>query len=109
MTPYLLGVDPGLASCGLALLQLDPLRPVELAVLRTRPSPRKRSVLAAEDSMRRARELAEHLAPWLDRPGLVAVASEGQSWPRRPPRGRRGTPRPGPHPAPPSPSWPSRG
>ena len=81
--PLLLGLDPGLASCGVALVELaEPVRPVALAVLRTRPSPKRRSILACEDSMRRAAELALGLAAWLDRLGLVAVCSEAQSWPR---------------------------
>lgn len=96
-----IGVDPGFASFGWAAVELVPLgaepdrfnlepfglhqcheRVVELGVIRTEPSARKRSVRASEDNVRRAREVYAALAVVLDRHHPVAVCAEAMSYPR---------------------------
>lgn len=63
-----LGFDPGFASLGYALVELrDPsglVRPrvVQMGVLETRPSAKKRKVLAADDNLRRLRVVARAVA-----------------------------------------------
>ena len=59
----LLGIDPGLASMGVAVIETTAARPriVALDVLRTAKSPRKAGVLQSEDTTERLRALAEAL------------------------------------------------
>jgi Holliday junction resolvasome RuvABC endonuclease subunit len=78
----IIGIDPGLATCGLAVVDLTPTgyRLLRLDVFASKPSPKKQSVLAASDTLRRARELADWLSPWIN--GASAVAAERFSAPR---------------------------
>lgn len=81
--PLLLGIDPGFAALGLAHVALvgagEDL--VKLGLIRTAASPKKRSVRAADDNVRRTMELAAELAQWVT-PDVVAICAESQSWPR---------------------------
>jgi Holliday junction resolvasome RuvABC endonuclease subunit len=78
----IIGLDPGLATCGIAIVELETpySRVVRLDVHRTAPSPKKQAVLSASDTLRRARELSAWLSPWLDT--ADAVAAERFSAPR---------------------------
>lgn len=59
MHPIILGIDPGFASLGYAVLNLTPEGPevASLGVVRTKKSDKKQRVLAADDNIRRLREL----------------------------------------------------
>lgn len=97
MTTLVLGVDPGFASTGFALMRLG-ARPeddgvVRLGVIWTEPSAKKRKVLAADDNARRGRELARALHALLEEPlrgcplfvpgaRVVLAAAEAMSYPR---------------------------
>lgn len=79
-----LGVDPGFASMGMAVLRLSPSgdMPVYMTVFRTRKSDRKRRVLSADDDFRRACELANFARHAFASYQPVAVCSEAMSYPR---------------------------
>lgn len=79
-----LGCDPGLASFGLALVDVDATdeRVVALEVLRTEKSSRKRSVLAADDNVRRCRELSARLLYLVGQHRPRVICAESMSHPR---------------------------
>lgn len=83
-----LGLDPGFANIGYAVVLLNPsgtLTPVNMGVLRTEKSDAKRNSLASDDNVRRAREIHGFLRDLLrDGPhGLVrAICAETMSFPR---------------------------
>ena len=83
---FVLGIDPGLASFGLAIVALTPTEEIvhELLVKTTEPSSRKLNVLAADDTFSRARKLAELFEGHVNRMGesLHAICAESMSWPR---------------------------
>lgn len=80
-----LGLDPGFASVGFALVEIHPVREtvVKLGVIHTEKSGAKQNVLAADDNVRRAREL--FIA--LNREGawVKVVCAEAMSFPRHAP------------------------
>lgn len=80
----ILGIDPGLASLGVAVVAGIPgSRSItEARIFRSTPSAKKLSVAKADDRFRRARELAAFMAAAVAeiRPDLVAI--EAMSWPR---------------------------
>lgn len=82
----ILGVDPGLASFGWAVTDVvrdGSLAVIELGVFRTTKSATKRNVLAADDTVRRARELDQRLVELIERHGVPAViCAESMSFPR---------------------------
>lgn len=82
MDVYVLGLDPGFASTGWALLQLHPGGEtlIDAGVVRTKPSAKKRSVLASEDNVRRGREITCVLAPLVKQ--VAVVCAESMSYPR---------------------------
>lgn len=63
LSPLILGIDPGFASLGFAVLRLEAAGPevVTLGVVRTKKSDKKQRVLAADDNIRRCREIARPL------------------------------------------------
>lgn len=81
----ILGVDPGFANLGWAVLHIGS-RPelVDCGVIVTKKSNRKQPTFAASDTFRRARELSGYLE---NRAGAYLgevriLASESMSWPR---------------------------
>lgn len=58
-----LGVDPGLSTCGVAIVRVDEAHEYaeELRTITTTPSPKKRNVLANDDVFRRSREIVRVL------------------------------------------------
>lgn len=76
-----LGVDPGFASCGFAVLSLGDSEAddqvVTLGVLRTKPSSNKQRVLATEDNVRRARDLATSMRALHDCGSMIPVTHRG--------------------------------
>lgn len=79
-----LGIDPGFASFGWAIVELgaSSVRPVALGVIRTKPSPKKRRVRATDDNVERCREISEAIARLLEEHLPVAIAAEAMSFPR---------------------------
>ena len=78
MTIRVLGIDPGLAHCGLAIL--DGVTVVEAHTFVTKPSTKKQHVHVSHDTIRRARELSGRLRYLMM--GIHIVAIEGISMPR---------------------------
>jgi len=86
---FAMGVDPGFATMGLTLVQLnrDPMydEVLTLQVFRTQKSSKKQKVLAADDNVRRCRELVRYTRPWIKEQGgaeLVVICAEAMSFPR---------------------------
>jgi Holliday junction resolvasome RuvABC endonuclease subunit len=79
-----LGIDPGFASMGIAVVKVGPdtERILELAVLRTEKSARKLEVRASDDNVRRAMQLTKGLCRLIDKHNPIAIAIESQSWSR---------------------------
>ena len=82
----LMGIDPGFASMGFALVELDggiygstPISVVSMGVIRTEKSDKKQNVLASNDNFRRARELSRELRK-IPRPDVICA--ESMSYPR---------------------------
>ncbi len=83
----LIGIDAGFASIGYAILDLDSLSPnsetvVDLGVIRTELSDKKRKVLATEDNFRRAREIFQELELLYQQTQPRVLCVESMSWPR---------------------------
>jgi len=81
----LLGVDPGLAACGLAIVELGASpRVLSLTVARTGPSAKKRRLRAADDLGDRLRAIATVLYARLqEHADLVAFCVESKAIPFR--------------------------
>lgn len=79
-----LGIDGGFASLGLALVELHPTAEVlrDAWVVRTEKSAAKLGVRSADDTARRAREIAHHVGLAIVTHQPVAIAVESPSWPR---------------------------
>jgi Holliday junction resolvasome RuvABC endonuclease subunit len=76
-----LGVDPGFAALGWALVRLEASGEeiLQLGVIRTAKSTRKLHVLASSDDHRRGGELTQALAPLVR--GVTAICAEAVSHP----------------------------
>ena len=81
MNPRVLGVDPGFAATGVAVVELLPVgeRVLHLGVIRTAKDNKKRNTLAADDNMRRTREIWRELDALIAHHGCVALAIEAES------------------------------
>lgn len=83
----LIGIDPGLAACGLAVVDLDRgagARVLWLQVIRTAPSPKMRRLRSADDLGDRLRAIATVLHARLqEHPDLVAFCVESKAIPFR--------------------------
>lgn len=81
-----LGIDPGLATFGVTLVDLQPEGEavIDMAITTTSKSSKKQNVLAADDTFRRACELAEWFRVFLMNatPPMQAICVESMSWPR---------------------------
>lgn len=81
MTSLALGIDPGLATFGYALVELRPdaLHVVKMGVFRTEKTGTKAHVFQADDNFRRARDLAggllEMLAPYIADVRIICAES----------------------------------
>lgn len=85
MSRLVLGIDPGFASCGVAVVELRPQGEIirSIDVLRTQKSDKKQKVLASDDNFRRARRLSSMLMALFERnPSICAIAVESMSFPR---------------------------
>lgn len=82
---FILGVDPGFASFGVAVVQLllpkdEVIRMAD--VIRTQKVAKKQNVKAADDNSRRAQELAVNLRGLIEHWKPTVVAAEAMSFPR---------------------------
>lgn len=83
MTTYVLGIDPGFASIGYAVVRLgQTLDVVRAGVIRTQKSSAKRNVRASEDNLERAKEIAEEIQGLLRDFDVKLVCAETMSYPR---------------------------
>jgi Holliday junction resolvasome RuvABC endonuclease subunit len=84
--PVLVGIDPGFASVGLAVVELRASNDhvVAVKVLRTEKSSAKKNLLASDDNLRRAREISCELRKVLfsDDYQVVGICAESMSFPR---------------------------
>lgn len=78
----ILGIDPGLATFGWAIIDPHIRKIVDMGCFVTEPSPKKRRILAADDLMRRARELSRNVHSLCARFGPNIFAAEQLSHPR---------------------------
>jgi crossover junction endodeoxyribonuclease RuvC len=87
---FVLGLDLGLATCGVAVIDLgiwtghvyEHDRVVTFDVITTEASAKKRNVRATADNVRRIRELHDGLLKHVSRRLPVLICAEEQSWPR---------------------------
>jgi len=79
-----LGMDPGFASLGWAVLSLDgdAVQLVAMGIIRTKKDTRKQSVLASDDNLVRAREISRALQALCDKHRIAVICSESMSYPR---------------------------
>lgn len=77
-----LGVDPGFAKCGYAIVDVQPYKEVveETGVITTVPSPKKLHILSTDDNVRRLREISCALETQMTEAQVVCC--EAMSWPR---------------------------
>jgi Holliday junction resolvasome RuvABC endonuclease subunit len=82
----ILGIDPGFASIGWAVVEsndeLDTLDVVGAGVVRTKKAKAKQRVLAADDNFRRAGEIGRALGRIMLEHRVDAVCAEAMSFPR---------------------------
>jgi crossover junction endodeoxyribonuclease RuvC len=84
VSSLILGVDGGLATCGLALAAIrndGSLDLLKVATVRTTKSAAKRGVYASDDNVRRCRELAAELHCFVYG-SLALICAEAMSFPR---------------------------
>lgn len=81
---HVLGLDPGFANIGIAVVRIDGDRmvPVYLDVLRTSKSDAKRQVRASEDNFDRAKDIAATLRELAVRYDVRMLTAETMSFPR---------------------------
>jgi len=84
MPVTLLGLDPGFASIGWAVVEESGSRPVikAMGVIRTEKSDKKQKVLASDDNFRRARELAREIRALVSTYRVDVLCAESMSFPR---------------------------
>lgn len=89
MTPkqaYVLGIDPGFASIGYAIVAIGPDAdrdcPVKMGLIKTSKSSAKRNVRASEDNLDRAKEIAAELQKLLTLYPATLICAETMSYPR---------------------------
>lgn len=81
---YVLGIDPGFANIGCAVLRLTPTSevPVLMEVIRTSKSAAKRNVRASEDNLDRAKEITAELLRLIAAYDIRLICAETMSFPR---------------------------
>lgn len=81
---FLLGIDPGFANLGYSILELTASwKKLQVAgVLCTEKSDKKRKVLAADDNVRRARQIAAVLENLVQTNSVSVICAESMSFPR---------------------------
>lgn len=81
----ILGLDPGYASCGWALLDMSGVRPMALAsgVIRTKGTTGQ-AVRKCDDNVRRLQHIAGEMLALHQKYDFILIAAEAQSWTRHP-------------------------
>lgn len=81
---HVLGIDPGFASVGCAILKLTPQGevPILMEVIRTEKSAAKRNVRASDDNLERAKEIVTHLRRLVTTFDVRIICAETMSFPR---------------------------
>lgn len=81
---YVLGLDPGFASVGYAVVRItrDSEQPVKLGIIRTEKSSGKRNVRASDDNLERAKEIAAELQAIVRQYDVKLICAETMSYPR---------------------------
>lgn len=83
---YILGIDPGFASVGVAVVALGDTPandcPIKLDVIRTKKADTKRKVRASDDNLGRAKEIAAELQKILTLYPASLICAETMSYPR---------------------------
>jgi len=76
------GLDPGFSNLGFAVVELtaDEESLLELGVITTKKSAKKKRLFEADDSVRRMREINSVLARLFWEPRATIICSERQSW-----------------------------
>ena len=72
-----LGIDPGYASVGWAVMDLAPLAVVDAGLIRTERSAKKLRILVSDDNMNRARHVARLLLALVNAHRPIAICTEG--------------------------------
>lgn len=80
MPVTILGIDPGFASLGLAIVQVWPSggpRPLveRVEVVRTEKATKKRAILSSDDNVQRGRKLAREFAGWVSIAHVIGAES----------------------------------
>lgn len=79
---YLLGLDPGFANTGYAVVRIAPTSKVEAAgVLVTKKSDKKKKILSTDDNFSRAKAISLFLSNLLDTWDIALVCAESMSFP----------------------------
>ena len=82
--PIVLGLDPGFGKCGYCLFEVDKVpgddTVLELGVIKTKKSAKKRKILAADDNLDRAGDISKKL--WKLSREASAICAESMSFPR---------------------------
>lgn len=83
---YILGIDPGFASVGYAVVAMgaEPAQdsPIKMGVIRTQKADGKRKVRASEDNLERAKEISKELQTILTLYPASLICAETMSYPR---------------------------
>jgi len=81
---YVVGIDPGMAAVGIAVVEIWPDGEVvkDLAVIRTVPSAKKRHILTRDDNVRRAQEIATAIGRRFTAYPVRVICAEAMSFPR---------------------------
>lgn len=77
-----LGLDPGWANIGYAIVNLVPFTPVRMGLIQTKKSDKKLKVLSSDDNVRRGREIVASLDALLAENTIHAICMESKSFPR---------------------------
>jgi Holliday junction resolvasome RuvABC endonuclease subunit len=82
--PIILGLDPGFGKCGYCLFEVDKQEEddtvLELGVIKTSKSSKKRKLLVADDNLDRAGKISKKL--WKLSREVAAICAESMSFPR---------------------------
>jgi crossover junction endodeoxyribonuclease RuvC len=82
--PKVLGLDPGFGRCGFCIFEVDKVAQddtvLELGVIKTNKSSKKRKLLVADDNLDRAGEISKKL--WKLSREVSAICAESMSFPR---------------------------
>lgn len=85
MNPHILGIDPGMASTGVGLVEILPtgdLRFVSAGVIRTTKSNKKQNIKAADDTFQRAQHIAGKILHIVEKFDIKLICAESMSFPR---------------------------